>query len=277
LQTVVRSLLFNAAFDLVSTVLLVFGVVPFLLMGQRTAMNYARFWARLCVSLLRVVAGVRLEVRGQEHIPSGGAIVASKHQSALETFALLPLLPFPTFVVKRELKWVPLFGLYTSTSGMIHVDRGGGAAALKSLVERSREEVAKARQIIIFPEGTRMAPGAPPDYHYGVVRLYRSLDVPVVPVALNCGLFWPRRSFLRHPGTAVIEFLPPIPPDLDAKAFAAELQETVEAASDRLLAEAAYQAGPPPLPEAARARLALLQQKSALVPPESSGLGEGRT
>ncbi len=277
MQTVVRSLLFNAAFYLVTTVLLVFGVVPFLLMGQRTAMNYARFWARLCVSLLRVVAGVRLEVRGREHIPSGGAIVASKHQSALETFALLPLLPFPTFVVKRELKWVPLFGLYTITSGMIHVDRGGGAAALKSLVERSREEVAKARQIIIFPEGTRMTPGAPPDYHYGVVRLYRSLDVPVVPVALNCGLFWPRRSFLRHPGTAVIEFLPPIPPDLDAKAFAAALQETVEAASDRLLAEAAHQAGPPPLPEAARARLALLQQKSALVPPESSGLGEGRT
>lgn len=258
--TVVRSLLFNLAFYATTTVLLIVAAVPFLLMSQRTAVNFARLWGRICTFLLRVIAGVRVEIRGREHIPTGGAIVASKHQSALETFALLPPLPFPTFVLKQELKWIPLFGLYTITSGMIHVNRGGGASTLRDLVARSREEIAKDRQIIIFPEGTRRRPAAPPDYHYGVARLYKSLDVPVVPVALNSGLFWPRRSLWRYPGVVVIEFLPPIAPGLDVKNFAERLQTTVEAASDALLAEAAAAADPPPIPDEARDRLAANKQ-----------------
>jgi 1-acyl-sn-glycerol-3-phosphate acyltransferase len=172
--------------------------------------------------------------------------------------ALLPPLSFPTIVMKRELKKIPLFGLYTITTGMIHVDRGKGAPALRALAARGREEASKGRQIVIFPEGTRRPPGAPPDYHTGVALLYKALKVPVVPVAVNSGLYWPRRSLLRYPGTVVIEFLPPITPGLDSKSFLDKLQFVVEGASDRLLVEAARSANPPPLPPEARARLAAL-------------------
>lgn len=259
LALVVRSLLANAAFYGTTTVMAIVGAIPILLMGQRIGMAYVRLWARLSVFLTRVIGGIRLEMRGLEHLPPGGAIIASKHQSAYETFALIVPLVFPTFVIKDELKWIPLFGQYTITSGMIHVRRGGGTATLRVLVERSRHELAKGRPIVIFPEGTRRPPGAPPQYHYGVTRLYRALDVPVVPVALNSGLFWPRRTLTRYPGTVVIEFLPPIAPGLDARTFAARLQETIEAASDRLLAEAAAGDRPPPVPALARERLAALK------------------
>ena len=183
-------------------------------------------------------------------------------------------LPFPTFVVKRELKWVPLFGLYTITSGMIHVDRGGGAAALEARWSsgRARRSPRPADHHLSRgdPQAARRAAGLP--LRRGAPL--RSLDVPVVPVALNCGLFWPRRRFLRYPGTAVIEFLPPIPPDLDAKAFAAALQETVEAASDRLAGRSrasgrTHRRFPKRRVPASRA----FSMKSALVPPESSRLG----
>ncbi|MCP4380208.1 MAG: 1-acyl-sn-glycerol-3-phosphate acyltransferase [Hyphomicrobiales bacterium] len=236
--------------------MLIVGAVPFLLMGQKASIAYAQAWGRVSIFLARVLAGIRLEVRGQEHLPAGGSIVAAKHQSAMETFALLPSLTFPTFVVKRELVWIPLFGLYTIASGMILVRRGGGAAALRSLVERSRQEIVKQRPILIFPEGTRRPPGAPGKYHYGVARLYKSLDVPAVPVALNTGVFWPRRKFLRYPGTAVIEFLAPIQPGLDAKDFLDELETRIESASDRLLVEAAQAPDAPPIPSAVLGRLA---------------------
>ena len=197
-----------------------------------------RWWGRIGVFLLRTVAGTACEIRGRENIPTGAAIVASKHQSAFETFALLPLLPFPTFVMKQELTRLPLFGLYTRTTGMIHVDRSGGAQALRALMARTREEIAKDRQIIIFPEGTRRAPGAAPDYQTGIALLYKAAGVPVVPVALNSGCYWPRRRFLHYPGTIVLEFLPPILPGLDSKAFLKRLETTIESASDRLLEEA---------------------------------------
>jgi 1-acyl-sn-glycerol-3-phosphate acyltransferase len=140
--------------------------------------------------------------------------------------------------MKRVIRWFPIFGAYTIKTGMIHVDREGKTAALRALSERAREEAAKGRQIIIFPEGTRRPPGAPPAYQTGIALLYRSLNVPVVPVAVNSGVYWPRRKFLRYPGTIVIEFLPPIPPGLDSRAFLARLQAAIETAADRLLAEA---------------------------------------
>ncbi|MCB1487795.1 MAG: 1-acyl-sn-glycerol-3-phosphate acyltransferase [Bauldia sp.] len=236
--------------------MLVIGVVPFLLFPQRVGVAYTQLWGRVCIALARVLAGIRLEIRGRENIPAGAAIVAAKHQSAYETFALGVPLTQPTYVIKQELKRIPLYGFYTSAAGMIHVDRSGGAPALRTLVERSREEAAKGRPIIIFPEGTRRAPGAEPDYHPGVSFMYKSLDLPVVPVALNSGLFWPRRRFMRYPGTIVIEFLPVIEPGLNMKAFARRLEETIESASDRLIAEAARAPHPPPVSDAARARIA---------------------
>jgi 1-acyl-sn-glycerol-3-phosphate acyltransferase len=235
---ILRSLLFNIAFYAMTTALLILPLPVYFILPQAFAMGVVRTWARAGIWLLRVLAGTRLEVRGREHLPSGASIVAAKHQSAFETFALVPQFPNPTFVIKRELKWLPIFGQYTVKAGMIHVDRSAGISALRYITGRARTEIAKGRDIIIFPEGTRKAPGAPPDYHPGVAHLYRALGVSVVPVALNSGVFWPRRTFRRKPGTIVIEFLPPIPPGLDARRFMERLQSEIETATERLTAEA---------------------------------------
>ena len=198
--------------------------------------------------MLRVIAGTRCEVRGRENIPTGGCLVAAKHQSMFETFALLPLVPFPTFVLKRELRSIPLFGRYTVVTGMIHVDRDKGATALRALAARAREELAKERQIIIFPEGTRRPPGAPPDYQTGIGLLYRTSTFRWCRSRVNSGLYWPRRKFLRYPGTIVVEFLPPIPPGLGTKEFLDRLETAIEHASDRLLVEASTARPRPPFP-----------------------------
>ena len=236
-MVVLRSLLFNLAFYLVTAIMLVGSLPVFLFLPQRYGMGVVRNWAKLCTFLHDKIAGVHMEVRGAGNIPAGAAMVAPKHQSSFETFALIPLLKNPTIVMKRSIRWLPIFGPYTIKTGMIHVDREGKTAALRALAERAREEITKGREIIIFPEGTRRPVDAPPDYQTGIALLYRTLNVPVVPVALNSGLYWPRRSFLHYPGTIVIEFLPAIPPGLDSRAFLATLQERIEAASKRLIAE----------------------------------------
>jgi len=251
---VIRSLLFNAAFYVVTAILLVGTLPVYLILPRWFAMGVVRTWAAWCVALLRALAGTRSEIRGRENLPTGAALVAVKHQSAFETFALIPLLHNPTIVMKRQVRSFPIFGWYTIKSGMIHVDRAGKTEALRALVGRAREAVADGREIIIFPEGTRRPPGAPPAYQSGIAMLYRSLGVPVVPVAVNSGLYWPRRSFLHYPGTIVVEFLPAIEPGLDSRAFLAELQRTIETASDRLLAEAARATPGPPIPPDVAAR-----------------------
>lgn len=241
-----RSLVFNAAFYIVTAVMLV-GTLPlFFILPQGFGMGVVRNWAKTCLFLHRTIAGTRLEVRGVENLPAtGGFLVASKHQSFFETFALIPLLKNPTIVMKQSIRWWPIFGQYTIKTGMIHVDRDGRTAALRALTARAREEIDKGREIIIFPEGTRRAPEAPPDYQTGIALLYRTLGVPVVPVALNSGYYWPRRSFLRLPGTIVIEFLPAIPPGADSRQFLKRLEETIETASHRLGAEAQAALLPP--------------------------------
>ena len=186
------------------------GAPLLLIASERLAIGYARLWARTALFLLRALAGIRVEVRGRGNIPHGAALVAAKHQSAFETFALFPILPAPTLVMKSELRRIPLFGRFTEIAGMIEVDRAKGSTALRDMVHRCREEAAKGRQIVIFPEGTRRPPGAEPAYQPGIALLYKGLDLPTVPVALNSGLYWPRRSFLKYPGTIVIEFLPPV-------------------------------------------------------------------
>lgn len=254
--TFLRSLAFNVAFYLVTTVML-FATLPFyFFLPQAKAMGVVRAWHRTNAWLLRVLGGVKSEVRGLENLPPGGCLVASKHQSAWETLTLVPVLPDPTFVMKAEIGKIPLFGWYTVHAGMIHVHREGKASALRALIERAREELAKGRQIVMFPEGTRRTPGAPPAYQTGIALLYRTLGVPVVSVALNSGLYWPRRKFMRYPGTIILEFLPPIPPGLDTKTFLARLESAIESGSDRLLKEAAKADPPPPFPREAAARLA---------------------
>lgn len=234
---VFRSTAFNITFYIVTAAMLVAALPFFFVLPQGFGMWVVRTWAATCVWLYGAMTGVRIEVRGRENLPAGAALVASKHQSFFETFALIPLLKNPTIVMKRIIRWWPIFGQYTVKTGMIHVDREGKTAALRALAERAREEAGKGREIIIFPEGTRRPPGAAPAYQTGIALLYRSLNLPVVPVAVNSGLFWPRRKFLRYPGTLTIEFLPAIPPGLEARAFLERLQAAIEGASARLLVE----------------------------------------
>jgi 1-acyl-sn-glycerol-3-phosphate acyltransferase len=239
---VVRSILFNALFYLNLAAYLAIAA-PTLVMPRWGILGLARSWARVNLVLLRLICGITVEWRGREKIPAGALLVAAKHQSMWETFALLTVLPDPTYIVKRELLWIPFYGWYARRAGMIPVDRGGGKPALAAMAERARAELAGGRQIIIFPEGTRRAPGAEPKYKFGITHLYGQGLAPCLPVALNSGLFWPRRKFLRYPGTITVEFLDPIPPGLDAEAFFARLQRDVEAATARLLAEGAKASG----------------------------------
>ncbi|MFC4170914.1 lysophospholipid acyltransferase family protein [Microvirga sp. GCM10011540] len=239
---VLRSLLFNTAFYL-NLVLWLILLLPFLLLPRRTFMSAAKLWAHTSLWLLRVIAGTRIEVRGREKIPAGGILIASKHQSLWETFALLPLFEDPAFILKRELMWIPFFGWYTWKGGSVPVNRKAGSQALIQMTARAREEARHGRQILIFPEGTRRPAGAPPAYKFGVAHLYQNLGVPCLPVALNSGLYWPRRRFIRRPGTIRVEILDPLPPGMPRDAFFKEMQDRIESASDRLLTEGRKELG----------------------------------
>ena len=232
-----RSVLFNILFYLNTVIFLIIGL-PTFLMPYQAIVEVAKTWGRVNLVLLRVVAGVKFELRGRDRIPPGALIVASKHQSAWETFALMHLFRSPTFVMKRELLWIPVFGWLMMKGRMVGVDRAAGMRALIKLAAAARAELARGRQLIIFPEGTRRPVGAEPDYKSGIAFVYAQAGVPCLPVALNSGVFWPRRSILRRPGTVVVEILDPIPPGLDKKTFVTRLQGAIEPATARLVAEA---------------------------------------
>lgn len=234
---VLRSTLFNVLFYLNLIALMVFGV-PALFAGRRGVMFLSGLWGRSSLWLLRVVCGLKVEMRGLHNIPAGGLIVAAKHQSAWEVFALLTVFKDFTYVLKRELMRIPLFGLYVSRGEQIAIDRAKGRTALAQVSQKAIGVLAEGRQLLIFPEGTRRPPGAEPHYKFGVSFLYGETGVRCLPVALNSGLFWPRRSFLRRPGTVVMEFLPPIEPGLSRADFLKLLEERIETASNRLLVEA---------------------------------------
>jgi len=232
----IRSILFNVVFYL-NLMFWMVVAIPTFLMSYRAIMQVAKLWGLTSLFWLRVICGIKAEFRGVEKIPPGALIVAAKHQSAWETFALLWMFHDPAFILKRELRWIPLFGWFTWKGRMVPVDRGAGSQGLAAMNERAWQELARGRQLIIFPEGTRRPVGAEPKYKYGIVHLYAGAGVPCLPIALNSGLFWPRRTFLRVPGTVVVEILDPIPPGLDKEAFAARLHNDLETATARLIAE----------------------------------------
>lgn len=201
------------------------------------AMRWAfNAWNASDLWLLRVIVGQKLRVIGRENVPDGPALIASKHQAAWETMALIPLVPYGTIIMKKELMEIPLYGWFARHFGMISVDRAAGPKALKQLAEDSRKALDQGRQIVIFPEGTRRLVGAPPDYKPGALYLYEKLGVPMVPVALNSGRLWPRGRFVRYPGTITVSFLPPIPPRLPRAEARKRLIEAIETESDRLAA-----------------------------------------
>ncbi len=235
--TIIRSVVFNLLFYLDLIVLLALAL-PTLVMPHRAILWMAKLWGRNSLRLLRWICGLKAEFRGLDKVPlDRPLIIAAKHQSIWETFVLVSLFDDPTFIIKRELMWIPFFGWYTWKGRMIAVNRGARSQALTEMSARARDEIRKGRQLIIFPEGTRRAPGAEPRYKFGVAHLYATIGVPCIPVALNSGLFWPRRSFLRRPGTVLVEFLDPIAPGLEKEVFLERLQNTIESATARLVAE----------------------------------------
>lgn len=240
-----RSALFAAAFYTTTALFLVLGS-PLLLGPRRYAMMGLKAHAIVSLWLLEKICGTRMEVRGLERVPEGPYLVVAKHQSAWDTFALVPLFRDPAIVLKDELKWIPLYGWFCVKFAHILVKRDKGAGALKTMIRDARERAGHGREIVIFPEGTRRAPGAAPDYKPGYVALYEGLGVPCVPLALNSGLFWPRRKLMRYPGTIVVELLEPLPAGMPRAAFREAVISQIETASARLIEEAAHSPMPPP-------------------------------
>jgi 1-acyl-sn-glycerol-3-phosphate acyltransferase len=229
----IRSLLFNVAFYLWTSVMFLLSL-PALLLPVGAVWSLGRVWVCGTVLLLRIFVGLTHEVRGLAHRLPGAALYAVKHQSAWDTLIFALLLDRPAIVLKKELLNLPLFGWYMRKCRMIPVDRKGRAAALKRMAADARDRASAGRPILIFPEGTRVAPGHRRPYQPGAAALYTALGLPVVPVALNSGLFWGRQSFHKRPGRIVVEFLPPIAPGLDRRIFMAELEAAIETAADRL-------------------------------------------
>lgn len=233
----VRSALFNAGMYAITAVMAIVGL-PILALPGRFSVAYSRLWAGAVLGWLALTCGLRHRVRGEENLPAGPAIVAAKHQSTWETLSLDVLVDHPAFVIKRELLWIPVFGWYLSRAGSIAVDRRGKALALRRMLLQARVIARSGRPIVIFPEGTRAKLGASLPYQPGIAAVYSQLGLPVVPVALNSGLFWGRRTFIKWPGTITVEFLPAIPPGLKRHEFMQTLRERIDSATDRLVAEA---------------------------------------
>lgn len=231
---VVRSLLYVALFYLWS-VFWVLLISPLMLGPRRWMVRSWRIWSRVVMGLLGVICGIRVELRGAQHIPKGRALIAPKHQCMLDVFAQFAWLPDSCFVTKKELMWIPFFGWYAQKARMIVVDRAGHATALRKMVAEAKVRFADGRQLVIFPEGHRGEPGVAGDYKPGIAALYRELDVPVHPVATNAGVHWPAHGFKRKPGTIVYEYLEPIPPGLKRAEFMRILEDRIETASTALL------------------------------------------
>ncbi|MEZ5864780.1 MAG: lysophospholipid acyltransferase family protein [Geminicoccaceae bacterium] len=234
---VVRSLLFNIWFWSWTT-FVALAMLPFAAFVSAGQMRrYAAFWMRGVHLGMRLLVGLRHRVQGLEHLPAGPCIIASKHQSAFETLAYHPIRPDLVIGLKEELTRIPVFGWYLRIAKNISIDRGGAAKAMRSLVRGAEAAAADGVSILLFPEGHRQPPGAPPDYKPGVAAVYKAANVPVVPVALDSGRFWPRRSFVKRPGVITLRFLEPIPPGLDRQTFMRLLEERTEAACNELLAQ----------------------------------------
>jgi 1-acyl-sn-glycerol-3-phosphate acyltransferase len=233
----IRSVVYAITFYVVTGLMLVFGI--WLLVAPRAWMMAAlRVHGQMCTWLLSVICGTKLEVRGRDKLPAGPYLVVAKHQSAWDTFALVPLFRDPAIVFKGELKWIPIYGWFCLKMQHILVERARAAVSLKAMVTDAKRQADNGREIVIFPEGTRAVPGAAADYKPGYVALYEGLKLPCVPVALNSGLYWPRRQWRRYPGTIVVEILDVIPPGMPRPAFRRAIEGGIEAACNRLTDEA---------------------------------------
>lgn len=264
----IRSLVFYLLY-LGQTVVLAIVVGLDAAIRGRTGFGWAvaRYWGASNLFFLRWVVGIRSRVDGTDNIPDGPCILAAKHMSDWDIFAILPHTRRPAFVAKKELMDIPFFGWAARAFDAIRIDRSLGGEGIPAMMADARAALDRGCRIVIFPEGTRKAPLAPIDYRYGTARMYVELGVPVVPVALNSGLFWGRRSLVLWPGRARARFLPAIPPGLPLEAFQQRLIADIEGATAKLLLEA-YDAGlARPVPPELRARLEALRPAAAPAAP----------
>jgi len=242
-MTAFRSFVFTAyLYGLTASMAVILSPLLLLPASSKASGAAIRLWARWLLAGLKVICGTTYEVRGRQHLPHGAALIASKHQAMWETVSFFHILDDPAFVLKRELMQIPFYGWFCKKAGMISIDRQAHATALRQMVKDARNQTALGRPVVIFPEGTRGEPGGRNDYKPGVAALYRQLDLPCIPVALNSGLFW-RRGRPKRAGTIVVEFLPPIAPGLSRKDFMHTLENEIETASRRLVEEGCAQLG----------------------------------
>lgn len=236
-MNVIRSALFNAIAG-AWTVFLAFAYIPLYFAPRPVLHRAVRWWIHTLFFLQRSLLRLDFEFRGRDRLPAGACIIASAHQSAWDTIAFYALLEDPSFVLKKELYSVPLFGAYAAKCGMIAIDRKGGAGAVRRMLRAVADRLADGRPVVIFPGGTRSNPDEVADLKSGINALYRHCGVPVVPVSLNSGVFWGRRSFVKKPGVIVAEFGEPIPPGLSGDAFDERLAQAIRDGNRRLVAEA---------------------------------------
>ena len=229
-----RSILFAGLFYLWSLFLCVL-FLPALLLPRGIVAWAFKLWAGGVIFLLRVCCGIRVELRGREHMPTRRALVAAKHQCMFDVFAQFVALPDSCFVMRKELMIIPFFGWYAWKQRMVVVDREGGGVALRQMVRDGQDRLAEERQLLIFPEGHRGEPGVAGDYQPGVAGLYRDLGLPAHLVATNSGVHWPAHGVLRRPGVIVFQFLEPLPAGMKRADFMRQMQERIEAASNALL------------------------------------------
>ncbi|MDZ7822808.1 MAG: 1-acyl-sn-glycerol-3-phosphate acyltransferase [Ahrensia sp.] len=259
-----RSVLYNFVFYATTLIYMIVFTPIYFIGPRKLAWSIVRFWSRSNSWFLKVICGTTHSVSGFENLPQdSGYIIAPKHQSAWDTFAFLPWWPDPTYILKRELMWIPLFGWYVGRMNMIPIDRGSRETAIRSINSGVKKAIENGRQIVIYPEGTRRPAGAEPAYKSGIYNIYANSNIPVVPIAHVAGVFWPRRKFLRYPGEMKAEILKPIQPGLSKQEFMAALISSTEEACDRLLLEVADSANPPPFSKIAEQRIAALRRAQA--------------
>lgn len=233
-----RSLAFNFAFYGWTTFysLLFF---PFLVFPRPYTLKIVRFWVTGVIWICEHILGLHIKIIGQEKLTTSSAIIASKHQSAWETIVFHYFLKDPSIVLKKELLWIPVIGWYLQKLGVVPLSRSKkrGVTDLRNLLKKADHAVARNQPILIFPEGTRSKPGEKQTYQSGVASLYLHLKIPVIPIAHNAGLFWPRRGFMKYPGSITLEVLDPIEPGLSRQEFMRILEDRIESKTNQLVRE----------------------------------------
>ncbi|MBU0860159.1 MAG: 1-acyl-sn-glycerol-3-phosphate acyltransferase [Alphaproteobacteria bacterium] len=239
--TAIRSTLFNILMYGVTAIMCIL-CLPGLLLPPEKRMGIVRLFVGTVYLLERHVLRLDYEVRGAEHLPASGSyLVAAKHESAYETMKLHIIWPNPSIVLKRELLRIPLWGRYLAMIGPIAIDRSSGKESIAQIIEGALRVKAEGRPMVIFPQGTRVHPDittTEKPYRIGVARMQEATQLPIIPLALNTGVFWPKHKWRKQSGTVIFEFLPPMPPGNDAKITIAALEQTLESASARLRDEA---------------------------------------